>query len=293
MWFQTAALPTWPLSAARPAPSAGSRWPARCFSSASVAVGLPIDPDRLEGNEPVVSHLAAVLSACFPCSTWCCRRPKPAFTPACGGCGFWRLLPRACMKHVCNQDVFELSGEVYFYVWSTKRLGLNPGQTLRTIKDVTILSAVVGYLVMLAFPPLCLWLGTLGPRQGLTPRADAADRLRRPLVAVRDRGHRGRGPPGDLLSAGPPAARRSAACIWRDSCLTNAISWLSGPSSCPDSPGARGARCWRFRISSGGSPRYCRTIWFSPPPASSCRAAWACRRPPWPECCWPIRRSTS
>jgi hypothetical protein len=85
-------------------------------------------------------------------------------------CGFWRLLPRACLKHVCNQDVFELSGEVYFYVWSTKRLGLNPGQALRTIKDVTILSAIVGYVVMLGLPPLCLWLGLLGPAQGLTPR---------------------------------------------------------------------------------------------------------------------------
>ncbi len=85
-------------------------------------------------------------------------------------CGFWRLLPPACLKHVCNQDVMELSGEVYFYIWSTRRLGLNPGQALRTIKDVTILSAIVGYVVMLALPPLCLWLGLLGPRQGLTPR---------------------------------------------------------------------------------------------------------------------------
>ena len=85
-------------------------------------------------------------------------------------CSFWRLLPRACMKHVCNQDVLELSGEVYFYVWSTRRLGLNPGQTLRTIKDITILSAVVGYVVTLAFPTICLWLGVLGPGQGLTER---------------------------------------------------------------------------------------------------------------------------
>ena len=60
-------------------------------------------------------------------------------------CGFWRLLPATCLKHVYNQDVVELSGEAYFYVWSTKRLGRDPGQTLRTVKDVSILSAVAGY----------------------------------------------------------------------------------------------------------------------------------------------------
>jgi hypothetical protein len=85
-------------------------------------------------------------------------------------CGFWRLLPRTCVKHVCNQDVFELTGEVYFYVWSTKRLGREPGQTLRTIKDITILSAVVGYLVTVALPPVCQIWGALGPRQGLSSR---------------------------------------------------------------------------------------------------------------------------
>jgi hypothetical protein len=85
-------------------------------------------------------------------------------------CGFWRLLPPAFLKHVYNQDVVELSGEAYFYVWSTKRLGRNPGQTLRTVKDISILSAVAGYMVTLALPPLWLWLGSLGPRQGLPPR---------------------------------------------------------------------------------------------------------------------------
>jgi hypothetical protein len=85
-------------------------------------------------------------------------------------CSFWRLLLPACLKHVYNQDVVELSGEAYFYVWSTKRLGRNPAQTLRTVKDVSILSAVAGYVVTLALPPLWLWLGSLGPRQGLPAR---------------------------------------------------------------------------------------------------------------------------
>lgn len=85
-------------------------------------------------------------------------------------CGFWRLLPATCLKHVYNQDVVELSGEAYFYVWSTRRLGRNPGQTLRTVKDVSILSAVAGYVVTLALPPVWLWLGSLGPRQGLPAR---------------------------------------------------------------------------------------------------------------------------
>ena len=53
---------------------------------------------------------------------------------------------------------------------STKRLGRNPGPTLRTIKDVSILSAIAGYVVTLALPPLWLWLGSLGPRQGLPMR---------------------------------------------------------------------------------------------------------------------------
>jgi hypothetical protein len=85
-------------------------------------------------------------------------------------CGYWRLLPPACLKHVYNQDVVELSGEAYFYVWSTKRLGRDPGQTLRTVKDVSVLSAVAGYVVTLALPPLWLWFGSIGPRQGLPAR---------------------------------------------------------------------------------------------------------------------------
>ncbi|HEY1784407.1 MAG TPA: hypothetical protein VGG30_02625, partial [Pirellulales bacterium] len=75
-----------------------------------------------------------------------------------------------CLKHVYNQDVVELSGEAYLYVWSTRQLGRDPAQALRTIKDVSILSAVAGYMVALALPAVCLWMGSLGPRQGLPAR---------------------------------------------------------------------------------------------------------------------------
>ena len=122
------------------------------------------------GHEPVDPDLASGSICCFWSSTWHSRVSMRSIFARIWRCGFWRLLPPACLKHVYNQDVVELSGEAYFYVWSTKRLGRNPGQTLRTIKDVSILSAVAGYVVTLALPPVWLWLGSLGPRQGLPMR---------------------------------------------------------------------------------------------------------------------------
>ncbi|HTU27550.1 MAG TPA: hypothetical protein VMF30_19225, partial [Pirellulales bacterium] len=85
---------------------------------------------------------------------------------------FWRLLIPASLKQVYNRDVVELSGEAYFFVWSTRRLAKDPGVALRTIKDVSVLSAVAGYVMTLGLPPVCLWLGMLGPQAGLS-RHDA------------------------------------------------------------------------------------------------------------------------
>ncbi len=78
---------------------------------------------------------------------------------------FWRGLPAFFRKHVYNHDVIDYSGEVYLYVWATKRLRRAEGEALRTIKDNSILSSVAGFVVALVMPLVCFALGQLAPQR--------------------------------------------------------------------------------------------------------------------------------
>jgi hypothetical protein len=65
----------------------------------------------------------------------------------------WRL-PRAGLvalarKNVINEIVFGYSGEVYFYLWARRQVGLET-TAFGAVKDVSLLSGVVGNLVTLA-----------------------------------------------------------------------------------------------------------------------------------------------
>jgi hypothetical protein len=83
---------------------------------------------------------------------------------------FWRSLPVFFKKHVFNHDVVDYSGEVYLYVWGTKRLGLSEGRAMRTIKDNSIVSSLCGYLVTLILPLFCFACGQLAPQHDFESR---------------------------------------------------------------------------------------------------------------------------
>ncbi len=78
---------------------------------------------------------------------------------------FWRTVPAFFKKHVYNHDVVDFSGEVYLYVWATKRLQRSDGEALRTIKDNAILSSLAGFIVALVMPLVCFALGQLAPER--------------------------------------------------------------------------------------------------------------------------------
>jgi hypothetical protein len=80
----------------------------------------------------------------------------------------WRGLPAFFRKHVYNHDVIDYSGEVYLYVWATKRLRRPEGEALRTIKDNSILSSVIGLLVALVMPLVLFSLGQLAPERNFS-----------------------------------------------------------------------------------------------------------------------------
>lgn len=96
---------------------------------------------------------------------------------------FWRSLPAFFRKHVYNQDVIDYSGEVYLYVWAVRRLGRPEADALRTIKDNSILSSVVGCLVALVMPWACYVLGLLAPECDFSP-AEVTAIMLAPLLAV-------------------------------------------------------------------------------------------------------------
>lgn len=59
------------------------------------------------------------------------------------------------LKRVYNQDVVDYSGDVSLLMWARGRFGWSDGDLARVIKDHSIISALTGHVIALAFPLLC------------------------------------------------------------------------------------------------------------------------------------------
>lgn len=80
----------------------------------------------------------------------------------------WRSFPAFIKKRVYNRDVMGYSGEVYFFAWARRHLGLPDAEILKTIRDNNILSSVastavavalLGVFVMAGHVSLTDWIG--------------------------------------------------------------------------------------------------------------------------------------
>lgn len=63
----------------------------------------------------------------------------------------WRQAWAFLVKRAYNFGVFDMSGEAYFGVWASRRLGLSAGKVLATLKDVNLLSAAASNLATPVF----------------------------------------------------------------------------------------------------------------------------------------------
>ncbi len=73
----------------------------------------------------------------------------------------WRSFPAFVKKRIFNKDVMGYSGEVYFYSWARKNVGLTDGDIGRTIRDNNILSFIASTLVALVLVLLFLFIGEI------------------------------------------------------------------------------------------------------------------------------------
>mgnify|MGYP000362664629 CR=1 FL=1 len=60
-----------------------------------------------------------------------------------------KAFPIFLLKKIYNKDLLGYSGEVYFFLWARKFLGLKNSQVLKTIKDNNIISSIASTLVSL------------------------------------------------------------------------------------------------------------------------------------------------
>jgi len=71
----------------------------------------------------------------------------------------WRSFPAFIKKRVYNRDVMGYSGEVYFYTWARKNVGISELRVLETIRDNNILSSAASTLVALGLLLVFLSIG--------------------------------------------------------------------------------------------------------------------------------------
>ncbi len=73
----------------------------------------------------------------------------------------WASFPTFVKKRIYNKDVIGYSGEVYFYAWARKNLGLGDREILTTIRDNNIVSSVASTLVAVALVAIFLYEGAI------------------------------------------------------------------------------------------------------------------------------------
>jgi hypothetical protein len=72
-----------------------------------------------------------------------------------------KAFPIFLLKKIYNKDLLGYSGEVYFYFWAHKFLGLKNSQIMRTIKDNNIISSIASTLVSIGLLAAFLFTGQI------------------------------------------------------------------------------------------------------------------------------------
>lgn len=73
----------------------------------------------------------------------------------------WKSVPAFVKKRIYNKDVLQYSGEVYFYAWARKHVGLPHTKILETIRDQNIVSSVASTMISVVLLGVFLYLGQL------------------------------------------------------------------------------------------------------------------------------------
>ncbi|HMB89717.1 MAG TPA: hypothetical protein VKP65_02650 [Rhodothermales bacterium] len=73
----------------------------------------------------------------------------------------WKSLPVFIKKRVYNKDVMGYSGEVYFYTWARKSIGLSDVEVLKDIRDQNIISSVASTVIAVVLVTFFLYGGQL------------------------------------------------------------------------------------------------------------------------------------
>lgn len=71
----------------------------------------------------------------------------------------WKSFPAFIKKRIYNKDVLGYSGEVYFYSWARKNVGLSDMDILKTIRDQNIVSSVASTAVAVVLVIIFLYMG--------------------------------------------------------------------------------------------------------------------------------------
>jgi len=75
------------------------------------------------------------------------------------GYGNWRSLPVFLKKRIYNKEVMSYSGEVIFFTWARKVVGLKEADIARTIRDNNIISSAASTFIALVLVGLFFYLG--------------------------------------------------------------------------------------------------------------------------------------
>ena len=73
----------------------------------------------------------------------------------------WKSLPAFVKKRIYNKDVLGYSGEVYFYTWARKNVGLSDLEILKTIRDQNIVSSAASTMVAVVLLAVFLYAGQI------------------------------------------------------------------------------------------------------------------------------------
>ncbi|MFQ5568195.1 MAG: hypothetical protein ACE5G0_00885 [Rhodothermales bacterium] len=71
----------------------------------------------------------------------------------------WKSIPAFIKKRIYNKDVFQYSGEVFFFTWARKNVGLSNLELAKTIRDQNIVSSFSSTMVAFMMVVLFLYAG--------------------------------------------------------------------------------------------------------------------------------------
>ena len=82
----------------------------------------------------------------------------------------WKSLPAFIKKRIYNNDVLGYSGEVYFYTWARKNVGLSDREILKTIRDQNVVSSAASTMIAMVLVAVFLYIGQINVTEWIGPQ---------------------------------------------------------------------------------------------------------------------------